>query len=59
MIKKILVLALIIGTSLTFYACSNMHVSGGVGLNFSGGPYGPRVTPTMNVGLYGGGPVRW
>lgn len=39
-------------------ACSNMHMTGGVGLNFSGGPYGMRVTPSVNVGMYGGG-YRW
>lgn len=45
--------------SWTFQACSNMHLSGGVGMNFTGGPYGPTLRPTMNIGVYGGGPVRW
>ncbi|MDN3202822.1 hypothetical protein [Algoriphagus sediminis] len=59
MIKKIVIILFVIGSSFLYYSCSNMHMSGGVGLNFTGGPHGPRLTPTMNVGVYGGGPVRW
>jgi hypothetical protein len=57
--KKIGIFALIILASWTFQACSNMHLSGGVGMSFTGGPYGPTIRPTMNIGVYGGGPVRW
>lgn len=59
MIKKILVIAFVVGSSMLYYSCQNMHVSGGVGMNFTGGPYGPTLRPTMNIGIYGGGPVRW
>lgn len=44
--------------SLFLHSCANMHMTGGVGMSFSGGPYGVRMTPTMNVGMYGGG-YRW
>lgn len=56
--KCIISLLLILGLSLFLPACANMHMTGGVGLNFSGGPYGMRVTPSVNVGMYGGG-YRW
>ncbi|MEN2281586.1 hypothetical protein AAGF08_05555 [Algoriphagus sp. SE2] len=58
MFKKTLIIASIICMALFLHSCSNMHLSGGVGMNFSGGPYGVKVTPSMNVGLYGGG-YRW
>lgn len=59
MFKKILIIAFIIGTALFLHSCANMHMTGGVGMSFSGGPYGVRMTPTMNVGVYGGGGYRW
>ena len=35
--------------------CTNMRWGASYGMNVNFGPYGPRVTPTMNVGMYGGG----
>ncbi len=50
---------LIISASLLVTACSNMYVSGGVGMSYYGGPYGGvRMSPSINVGMYGGG-MRW
>ncbi len=40
---------------LQFYSCASMHTSASLGLRLQSGPYGPRLTPTMNVGVYGGG----
>lgn len=56
--KKILTFVAIVAVSMILPACSNMHMTGGVGLNFHGGPYGMSVSPSINVGMYGGG-YRW
>ncbi|WP_373397362.1 hypothetical protein V8V91_22800 [Algoriphagus halophilus] len=58
MVKKIVIMGLLIGVAFILHSCSNMHMTGGVGMSFSGGPYGVRMTPSINVGMYGGGP-RW
>ncbi|MNE91640.1 hypothetical protein D3C80_1892780 [compost metagenome] len=50
-ILKIVAVGLIIGF---LTACSGMSVGVGYGVNFAGGPYGPMVTPSVNVGMYGG-----
>lgn len=45
----------LIGFIISFLtACSGMSVGVGYGVSFAGGPYGPMVTPTVNVGMYGG-----
>ncbi|MBK8554107.1 MAG: hypothetical protein IPL53_24890 [Ignavibacteria bacterium] len=47
------ILILIIVT--VFYSCAGVQFSSGIGIGISGGPYGPRITPTVNVGIYNGG----
>lgn len=54
--KKSVTLKIVaIGFIISFLtACSGMSVGVGYGVNFAGGPYGPMVTPSINVGMYGG-----
>lgn len=38
-------------------ACAGVSV--GYGVNFGVGPYGPTISPSFNVGMYGGGGYYW
>jgi hypothetical protein len=38
-------------------SCAGMSV--GYGVNFGVGPYGPTISPSFNVGMYGGGGYYW
>jgi hypothetical protein len=53
-LKWTLVIAIITST-IFLTGCAGMHMGGGIGLNFSSGPYGPTLTPSLNMGFYGGG----
>lgn len=55
-LKSTYALLLVLLFSITLLSgCAGMHIGGGIGLNFSSGPYGPSVTPSLNIGMYGGG----
>jgi hypothetical protein len=38
-------------------ACAGVSV--GYGVSFGVGPYGPSISPSFNVGMYGGGGYYW
>jgi hypothetical protein len=38
-------------------SCAGMSV--GYGVSFGVGPYGPSISPSFNVGMYGGGGYYW
>ena len=47
---------LLIATSgLVLSGCANARVHTSAGVNMSFGPGGPHITPSFNVGVYGGG----
>ena len=50
-----LIILILIFVSLTFTACSNMHLGTSVGVGVNFGSNGPYVSPHMSVGLSSGG----
>ncbi len=52
---KIIAIGLIILASYMLQGCAGARVSGGVGVDMDFGPGGPRLHPTLNVGVYNGG----
>jgi hypothetical protein len=53
--RKILIYILISIIVTTFFYCTGLTLSSGIGIGISGGPYGTHFTPTVNAGIYGGG----
>ncbi len=52
---KYLLIAIAIIGSIVMESCAGSYVSGGVGVGVDFGPGGPRVHPSLNVGVYNGG----
>ena len=53
--KHLILYAFILMIVITIFSCMGVQYSSGIGIGISGGPYGPRVNPRVNVGVYGGG----
>ena len=41
--------------AMIYTGCSNARIHTSAGVNMSFGPGGPHVSPSFNVGVYGGG----
>ena len=54
-IKILVVTLLIAGSGIVLSGCSDPRIHTSAGVNMTFGPGGPHVSPSFNVGVYGGG----
>ncbi|QLE00458.1 hypothetical protein HX109_02360 [Galbibacter sp. BG1] len=52
---KILAVVFLICSMYTLVSCSNAHIASSAGVDVVWGSHGPRVVPSMSIGVYGGG----
>lgn len=52
---RTLIIVILFFVSLTFTACSNMHMGTSMGVDVNFGSNGPTINPRMSIGMNSGG----
>ncbi|MCM5664416.1 hypothetical protein [Galbibacter mesophilus] len=52
---KILASIFVIVSIYSLTSCANAHIASSAGVDVVWGSHGPRVVPSMSIGVYGGG----